>query len=58
MSVLKLSQGASSHSAYDLRDPHAQAVERHTLAVLVDNESGVLARVIGCLLYTSDAADE
>ena len=47
MSVLKLSQGASSHSAYDLRDPHAQAVERHTLAVLVDNESGVLARVIG-----------
>lgn len=47
MSVLKLSQGASSHSAYDLRDPNAQAEERHTLAVIVDNEAGVLARVIG-----------
>ena len=47
MSNLKLSQGASSHSAYDLRDPNAQAEERHTLAVIVDNEAGVLARVIG-----------
>ena len=47
MSNLKLSQGASSHSAYDLRDPNAQAEERHTLAVFVDNEAGVLARVIG-----------
>jgi acetolactate synthase regulatory subunit len=37
----------SKHSAYDLRDPHAEAVERHTLAVIVDNEAGVLARVIG-----------
>ena len=47
MSNLKLSQGASSHSAYDLRDPNAQAEERHTLAVIVDNEAGVLPRVIG-----------
>ena len=47
MSNLKLSQGASSHSAYDLRDPNAQAEERHTLVVIVDNEAGVLARVIG-----------
>lgn len=47
MSNLKLSQGASSHSAYDLRDPNAQSEERHTLAVIVDNEAGVLARVIG-----------
>ena len=47
MSNFKLSQGASSHSAYDLRDPNAQAEERHTLAVIVDNEAGVLARVIG-----------
>ncbi|MEL6801274.1 MAG: acetolactate synthase small subunit [Pseudomonadota bacterium] len=47
MSALKLKKGASSHSAYDLRDPHAEAVERHTLAVIVDNEAGVLARVIG-----------
>jgi acetolactate synthase-1/3 small subunit len=47
MSALKLKKGASSHSAYDLKDPHAEAIERHTLAVIVDNEAGVLARVIG-----------
>ena len=45
--ALTIETGASSHSAYDLRDPHAQAEERHTLAVLVENEPGVLARVIG-----------
>ena len=47
MSALKLDRGASSHSAYDLRDYHAAGEERHTLAVIVDNEAGVLARVIG-----------
>jgi len=47
MSPLKIQQGSSKHSAYDLRDPNAEVLERHTLAVLVDNESGVLARVIG-----------
>ncbi|MEE4118068.1 acetolactate synthase small subunit [Rhodovulum sp. 12E13] len=47
MSALKIEKGSSKHSAYDLRDPRAQAEERHTLAVLVDNEAGVLARVIG-----------
>ncbi|HMO06678.1 MAG TPA: acetolactate synthase small subunit [Paracoccaceae bacterium] len=47
MSPLNIKQGASRHSAYDLRDPNAEAVETHTLAVLVDNEPGVLARVIG-----------
>ncbi|NNJ68846.1 MAG: acetolactate synthase small subunit [Boseongicola sp.] len=47
MSPLKIKKGASSHSAYDLRDPNAEAIERHTLAVVVDNEAGVLARVIG-----------
>ncbi|EKE45112.1 acetolactate synthase, small subunit [Oceaniovalibus guishaninsula JLT2003] len=47
MSQLKLKRGSSSHSAYDLRDPHSDIVETHTLAVLVDNEAGVLARVIG-----------
>ncbi|MCX7889275.1 MAG: acetolactate synthase small subunit [Rhodobacteraceae bacterium] len=47
MAALNIKKGSSSHSAYDLRDPHAQAVERHTLAVIVDNEAGVLARVIG-----------
>jgi acetolactate synthase I/III small subunit len=47
MSPLKIKKGSSKHSAYDLRDPFADVQERHTLAVLVDNESGVLARVIG-----------
>ena len=47
MSALKIKKGSSSHSAYDLRDPHVQTVERHTLAVIVANEAGVLARVIG-----------
>ncbi len=44
---LNIKKGSSSHSAYDLRDPNAPVNETHTLAVLVDNESGVLARVIG-----------
>ncbi len=47
MSALKIEKGSSKHSAYDLRDPHADRLERHTLAIIVDNESGVLARVIG-----------
>ncbi len=47
MSPLKIQQGSSKHSAYDLRTPYADVQETHTLAVLVDNESGVLARVIG-----------
>ena len=41
--------------------------DTHIFVVWVDNEAGVLARVVGlfsgrgyniCLLYTSDAADE
>ncbi|MBJ3761748.1 acetolactate synthase small subunit [Maribius pontilimi] len=47
MSTLKIKKGTSKHSAYDLRDPHSNVIERHTLAVIVDNEAGVLARVIG-----------
>jgi acetolactate synthase-1/3 small subunit len=47
MSALNIKKGSSSHSAYDLRDPNAPVLEQHTLAVVVDNESGVLARVIG-----------
>lgn len=47
MSALKIKKGSTSHSAYELRDPNADIVERHTLAVIVDNEAGVLARVIG-----------
>jgi len=47
MSPLKITKGSSRHSAYDLRDPNAEVTETHTLAVIVDNEAGVLARVIG-----------
>lgn len=47
MSPLNIEQGASSHSVYALRDPNSDIVEKHTLAVLVENEPGVLARVIG-----------
>ena len=47
MAALHIHTGATSQSADDLRDPHAQTIESHTLAVLVDNEAGVLARVIG-----------
>jgi acetolactate synthase-1/3 small subunit len=47
MSPLQIKKGSSKHSAYDLRDPNAELIETHTLAVIVDNESGVLARVIG-----------
>ncbi|MGV6889145.1 acetolactate synthase small subunit [Rhodophyticola sp. SM2404] len=47
MSPLKIDKGSSSHSAYDLRSHMSDAIETHTLAVLVQNEAGVLARVIG-----------
>ena len=47
MNALNIQKGMSSHSAYDLRDPNAQIEESHTLAIKVENEPGVLARVIG-----------
>ena len=47
MSALKIKKGATSHSAYNLRPTYSDTIERHTLAVLVENEPGVLARVIG-----------
>ena len=47
MSALNIKKGSSSHSAYELRDPNGDLIESHTLAVVVANESGVLARVIG-----------
>jgi acetolactate synthase-1/3 small subunit len=47
MNALTIKKGASRHSAYDLRSPLDDRQETHTLAVIVDNESGVLARVIG-----------
>jgi acetolactate synthase I/III small subunit len=45
--ALNITKGASQHSAYDLRSAFGDTQETHTLAVVVDNESGVLARVIG-----------
>lgn len=47
MSALHIEKGSNSHSAYNLRTHHIDRIERHTLSVIVDNESGVLARVIG-----------
>ena len=47
MNALAIQRGASAHSVYDLRSPFDDRQETHTLAVLVDNEAGVLARVIG-----------
>ncbi|GFE66875.1 acetolactate synthase small subunit [Litoreibacter roseus] len=47
MSTLKIKKGTSKHSAYDLKDPNADIIETHTLTVIVTNEAGVLARVIG-----------
>ena len=47
MSALHIKKGASKHSAYNLRPTFSDVNERHTLALLVENEPGVLARVIG-----------
>ena len=44
---LPIKPGSSRMSAYNLRSSLSEGEERHTLAVLVDNEPGVLARVIG-----------
>ncbi|WP_323764971.1 acetolactate synthase small subunit [Marinovum sp.] len=47
MSALKIKKGSSKHSAYNLRPNFSDVQERHTLTLIVDNEPGVLARVIG-----------
>jgi acetolactate synthase-1/3 small subunit len=47
MSPLQIKKGSTSHSAYNLRPTFSDVEERHTLAVVVENEPGVLARVIG-----------
>ncbi|MEQ9693527.1 acetolactate synthase small subunit [Shimia sp. SDUM112013] len=47
MAALKIKKGSTKHSAYNLRPNFSDVQETHTLAVLVDNEPGVLARVIG-----------
>src|SRR6056297_2336319 len=47
MSALKIKKGSSKPSAYNLRPNFSDVQETHTIAVLVENEPGVLARVIG-----------
>ena len=47
MSALKIKKGSTKHSAYNLRPTFSDVHETHTLAVIVENEPGVLARVIG-----------
>ncbi|UWQ27309.1 acetolactate synthase small subunit [Leisingera sp. M523] len=47
MSALHINKGSTRHSAYNLRPTFSDVQERHTIAVLVENEPGVLARVIG-----------
>lgn len=47
MSALHIKKGSSKHSAYNLRPNFSDVEETHTIAVLVDNEAGALARVIG-----------
>ena len=47
MSALKIKKGSTKHSAYNLRPTFSDVIESHTLAIVVDNEPGVLARVIG-----------
>ena len=47
MNALSLKKGSSRKSAYNLRPMYDDGTERHVLSVIVDNEAGVLARVIG-----------
>ncbi|QIE55240.1 acetolactate synthase small subunit [Pikeienuella piscinae] len=47
MNALAIKKGSSRKSAYNLRPTFSDVEERHTLSVIVDNEAGVLARVIG-----------
>ncbi|MFN3261458.1 MAG: acetolactate synthase small subunit [Pikeienuella sp.] len=47
MNALSIKKGSSRKSAYNLRPTFSDVEERHTLSLIVDNEAGVLARVIG-----------
>jgi acetolactate synthase-1/3 small subunit len=44
---LNLKKGVNRQSAYNLRDPDLDYEAAHTLSIMVDNEPGTLARVIG-----------
>ncbi len=47
MNALNIKEGTSRKSAYDLRRSRESDTETHTLSIMVDNEAGVLARVVG-----------
>ena len=47
MAALQIKKGANKHSAYNLRPNFSDTHESHTLAMIVEKEPGVLARVIG-----------
>ena len=47
MNALNIKKGTARKSAYNLRANYGDETATHTLTVLVDNEAGVLARVIG-----------
>ena len=47
MNELNLKAGSSRKSAYDLRKARSSEAETHTFSILVDNEAGVLARIVG-----------
>ena len=47
MAALHIKKGSNKHSAYNLRPNFSDTQESHRLAVIVENEPGVLARVIG-----------
>ena len=47
MNALSIKRGSSRKSAYNLRPTFSDEIERHVLSVIVSNEAGVLARVIG-----------
>lgn len=47
MSELNLKKGSSNKSAYDLRKTKSSDAKTHTFSILVDNEAGVLARIVG-----------
>ena len=51
MNAIKIKKSTQSKSAYNLHNTEDSEVESHTLAVLVDNEAGTLARVIGLFFW-------
>lgn len=47
MNALNIKKSVRTKSAYNLKSTLDDTIETHTLTIMVDNEAGVLARVIG-----------